>query len=382
MKNLGLYIHIPFCKKKCNYCDFYSCTSVEKTEKYVKSICKQIIMEAPLYKEHIFDTIFIGGGTPSLIDAESFTHLANTIKGNLRLADTLEFSIEANPGTITSEKLAAYKKSGVNRLSIGLQSTFDNELTTLGRIHDYETFLKNYNLAREYGFDNVNIDIMYALPSQNKDAFLTTLKRVIDLSPDHISAYALKIEENTPFGKIESKLALPDEDEEYDTYLSMCDMLSKNGYLQYEISNFSKVGYECKHNLKYWKSEEYIGIGPSAHSFFSGERYSYISNLDEYILELDEGVLPVKLLEENDENGHSSAKISKIDEYVMLKMRLSQGVCLEEFKALFGKNFEEVYPQMKAYLSTGHVVLENGAYKFTPKGFFVSNYILTDILSF
>ncbi len=382
MKKLGLYIHIPFCKKKCNYCDFYSCTSLDKIKKYIKSICSELKMEAPLYKDYTFDTIFIGGGTPSLIDSEDFKLLADTIKDNLSLAQDIEFSIEANPGTITGEKLIAYKESGVNRISIGLQSTFDDELNKLGRIHNYDTFLKNYNLAREYGFNNINIDIMYALPSQNKERFLETLKRVIELKPEHISAYSLKIEENTPFGKMKSALILPDEDEEYDTYLSMCETLSKNGYLQYEISNFSKEGYECKHNLKYWQSEEYIGIGPSAHSFFEGERYSYISNVDEYILELEEDVLPLKLLEENDKNEHSSPKISKTDEYVMLKMRLAKGVDLKEFRALFGTEFLEVYPQIKVYLDTGYVVLENGAYKFTPKGFFVSNYILTDILSF
>lgn len=382
MKNLGLYIHIPFCKKKCNYCDFYSCTNVDNIKRYIKSICKQLTIEAPLYKDYTFDTIFIGGGTPSLIDGEAFKLLADAIKDNFSLKEGFEFSIEANPGTITKEKLVAYKESGVNRISIGLQSTFDNELATLGRIHNYDTFVKNYSMARECGFDNINIDIMYALPEQNKGRFLETLKRVIELNPEHISAYSLKIEDNTPFGKIKSSLALPDEDEEYDTYLSMCEILSKNSYLQYEISNFSKKGYECKHNLKYWQSEEYIGIGPSAHSFFNGERYSYISNVDEYILELEEGILPIKLSEESGKNEHASPKISKIDEYVMLKMRLASGVDSKEFKAIFGVEFIEAYPQIKIYLNTGHIIFENGAYKFTPKGFFVSNYILTEILSF
>lgn len=382
MNKLGLYIHIPFCIKKCNYCDFYSCARTEKMKEYIAAICKQIIVEAPIYKDYTFNSIFIGGGTPSLIDSESFLLLTNTIKDNLSLTANFEFSIEANPGTITKEKLLAYKLGGVNRISIGLQSTFDDELKTLGRIHDYKTFLKNYNLVREYGFDNINIDIMYSLPSQKKEIFLKTLKRVMELAPEHISAYSLKIEEQTPFGKMKSSLILPDEDEEYDTYISMCALLSKNGYLQYEISNFSKEGYECVHNLKYWQSEEYIGIGPSAHSFFKGERYSYSSNMDEYILKIQENKMPLKIVEQNEENKHVSPQISKMDEYVMLKMRLSRGVDLNEFEALFGKKFIEAYPQINVYLKTGHILFEKGAYKFTPKGFFVSNYILTDILNF
>lgn len=377
MKKLGLYIHFPFCKRKCNYCDFYSCTSQEKSKEYITSLCQQLDIEAPFYKEYLFDTVFIGGGTPSLIDADDFERLSNKIKKSLTLSNDFEFSIEANPGTITREKLLIYKACGVNRLSIGLQSTNDGELKMLGRIHDYDTFLKNYNLARECGFDNINVDVMYSLPNQKTETFLETLHKVIRLSPEHISAYSLKIEENTPFGKIKSTLSLPDEDSEYNTYISMNELLSKNGYLQYEISNFAKKGYECKHNLKYWQSEEYIGLGPSAHSFFNGERYSYDSDLNKYVLKIKENLLPTKIKEE-----HETTTIPKIDEYVMLKLRLSSGINIEEFSLLFDKEFIDLYPKINKYLNTGHVIFENGAYKFTPKGFFVSNYILADILNF
>ena len=188
---------------------------------------------------------------------------------------------------------------------------------------------------------------------------------------------SLKIEENTPFGKIKSTLSLPDEDSEYNTYISMNELLSKNGYLQYEISNFAKKGYECKHNLKYWQSEEYIGLGPSAHSFFNGERYSYDSDLNKYVLKIKENLLPTKIKEE-----HETTTIPQIDEYVMLKLRLSSGINIEEFSLLFDKEFIDLYPKINKYLNTGHVIFENGAYKFTPKGFFVSNYILADILNF
>lgn len=381
MKNLGLYIHIPFCKRKCNYCDFYSCTSINGLKEYVSSVCNQINREAPLYKSYAFDTIFFGGGTPSLLGNDEFSLFVNTIKNNLNLTQGLEFSIEANPGTITKEKLLCYKENGVNRLSIGLQSTNDEELRTLGRIHSYDTFLKNYFLARECGFDNINIDVMYSLPNQTVSDFIKTLERVTLLNPEHISSYCLKIEENTPFGKMDY-LTLPDEDEEYNMYISMCELLAEKGYKQYEISNFAKNGYHCRHNLKYWLSEEYIGIGPSAHSYFEGKRYSYADNTDLYLRQINCGRMPSKICEQAEENTHSSPQISKTDEYVMLKMRLSSGVSREEFKAEFGKAFEDTFPKITDYLKTGHIVFENGAYKFTPKGFFVSNYILTEILNF
>ncbi|MBQ8546376.1 MAG: radical SAM family heme chaperone HemW [Clostridia bacterium] len=381
MKKLGLYIHIPFCKKKCNYCDFYSCTSIKGLREYISAICTQIEREAPLYREYLFDTIFIGGGTPSLLESNDFSLLVATIKSNLNLTQGAEFSIEANPGTITKEKLTCYKENGVNRLSIGLQSTNNEELKLLGRIHSYDTFLKNYQLARDCGFNNINIDVMYSLPNQKTNDFLETLKRVIALNPEHISSYCLKIEENTPFGKMEY-LPLPDEDEEYNMYISMCELLTKNSYDQYEISNFSKKGYNCRHNLKYWLSEDYIGIGPSAHSYFDGKRYSYIESTEQYIKQIKENQIPNKIYEQTEENTHSSPQMSKMDEYVMLKMRLSSGVNREEFESKFGEALEVAYPKITSFIQSEYIVYENGAYSFTPKGFFVSNYILTEILKF
>lgn len=382
MQKLGLYIHIPFCKRKCNYCDFYSCAKLDSIKEYVGAIVKQISIEAPLYKEYEFDTIFLGGGTPSLLEKEDFKKLACAIKNNLNLTQGLEFSLEANPGTITKEKLIAYKENGVNRLSIGLQSSFDGELKNLGRIHTYDEFVENFKLARDCGFENISVDVMYSLPNQTTENLIATLEKICSLHPKHISSYCLKIEENTPFGKIKDKLNLPDEDEEYKMYISMCECLNKHGYLQYEISNFAKQGYESRHNLKYWQSEEYIGLGPSAHSFFNGKRYYYNDDLSSYISSLSNGRLPQKQYDNNEKNIHSSAKISKEDEYVMLKMRLSQGINIEEFKARFEKDFIDSYPEIEKYVKSGHVVFSNGAYSFTPKGFFVSNYILTDILSF
>ena len=258
-----------------------------------------------------------------------------------------------------------------------MQSTDDKLLFMLGRIHSLKDFEASYYLARKNGFDNISLDLMYSLPNQTQEDFLRTLKKAISYKPEHISAYCLKIEENTQFGKIKDILVLPNEDEEYETYLDLVDTLEKNGYSQYEISNFSKEGRRSRHNMKYWLSNEYVALGPSAHSFFNGKRYSYNPSVQEYVDSIQNGIAPKKQFEE--ENRYS---LSKIDEYVMLRMRLSDGVSCEEFKGLFGKNLLCEYPRLEEFVAQGYVSCKNGAYSFTPKGFFVSNYILTEILSF
>ena len=375
MKNLGLYIHIPFCEKKCNYCDFYSIEGQKEKIKsdYIDALCIQIEREAEKYKEYVFDTIFFGGGTPSLISPNDMKRLMRKIKKHLHVDEKGEISIEINPKTVNEEKLIAYKETGINRLSIGLQSTDDKMLNCLGRIHTYSDFLETYNLARTVGFDNISIDLMYGLPKQSKDDFLRVLSEATALKAEHISAYLLKIEDKTPFGKIKESLALPDDDTEYEMYIEMCAYLGKNGYEQYEISNFSKNGLRSRHNLKYWQSEEYIGLGPNAHSCFNGERYSYKPNLREYMNSIFLGTLPERVAEERD------TYLSKVDEYVMLKLRLSDGISLFEFKNRFGKDFLAKYPSASKYLKSGHMELREDNCYFTPKGFFVSNYILTDL---
>ena len=373
MKALGLYIHIPFCKRKCNYCDFYSCTSTNKIKEYIDAISTQIEKEASLYTNCQFDTVFIGGGTPSLVSKNEIEILIKAIKNNLNLTQGAEFTIEANPGTLTEEKLLAYKNGGVNRLSIGLQSTHNDELKALGRIHTYEEFYESYKLARRCGFDNVSVDVMYSLPSQEKNDFLDTLKKVVGLKPEHISSYCLKIEENTPFAKM--NLDIPTDEAQYNMYISMCEFLEQNGYKQYEISNFAKDGHTSKHNLKYWQSEEYVGIGPSAHSYFNGKRYYYTSNLDDYINTISQGAMPKKEYEEE-------TNLSKADEYVMLKMRLSNGVNENEFYEKFSKELLDAYPQIIKYINAGYIEKKENNYHFTPSGFFVSNYILAEILNY
>ncbi|MBE6673627.1 MAG: radical SAM family heme chaperone HemW [Ruminococcaceae bacterium] len=377
MKKLGLYIHIPFCIKKCAYCDFYSlCHTKAKEEKYINALCKHIEREAPQYKDCEFDTVFFGGGTPSVLSVSSFNALVNTIKKHLNLTQGGEFTVEANPGTLTRDKLMAYKNAGVNRLSIGLQSTNDSELTVLGRIHTLSTFEESYYLARECGFDNISIDVMYGLPNQTLDNFSKTLDHVCDFAPEHISAYCLKIEDNTPFGKIKDTLILPSDEEEYQMYIFLCKELEKRGYKQYEISNFAKDNRRSNHNLKYWLSREYISFGPSSHSYYNGVRYSYPCDIDSYI-DQAEIKIPERVTEEQIE---PCLKMEQMDEYVMLKLRLVDGISEADFKSLFGTDFLNEYPSIEKFVKSGHVSHQNGIFHFTPEGFFVSNYILTEIL--
>ena len=331
--------------------------------------------EAHLYRDRSVDTVFLGGGTPSVLSVDSIEELFSAIKECFTLSENAEITLEANPGTLNREKLTAYRRVGINRLSVGLQSTNEGELCTLGRIHSLTQFAEGYNLARECGFDNISVDVMYGLPSQKIEDFAKTLDHVCDFAPEHISAYCLKIEENTPFGKMEDKLSLPNEDEEYEMYMLLCEKLKGFGYEQYEISNFSKKGYYSRHNMKYWQSLEYVGFGPAAHSYFDGCRCYYDRDIEKYIHK------PEKVFDcEND--GQSVAKIDKMDEYVMLKLRLCQGVREDEFFERFSTPFTVEYPLVNKFVESGHMVHENGAYRMNSKGFFVSNYILTEILHF
>ena len=376
--NTGLYIHIPFCVKKCNYCDFYSlgCPSKENMERYVSALCTHIKREAPLYKSRVFDTVFLGGGTPSVLPPELTKTLLTCLKSSLNISPNAEISVEVNPGTVTEEIARVYKENGVNRVSIGLQSVNDSELKMLGRIHTLSEFKESYRILRDMGIDNINIDIMYALPDQKTEDFIKTLDQVVEFKPEHISAYCLKIEENTPFYKVRDSLILPNEDEQYKMYLAMCEALEKSGYEQYEISNFSKKGHRCVHNLKYWLSKEYVAFGPSAHSYIDGVRYSYKDSINEYIEAVEGGSLPIKELESASE----LTREEKMDEYVMLCMRLKDGVSIEEFEARFGVSFKNRYKKLEMYVKNGYVTEKNGTFAFTPKGFFVSNYILSDFL--
>ena len=327
MKEIGIYIHIPFCKKKCDYCDFISyCNKENLIDEYIEKLKEEIKVELDK-KEYSIKTIYIGGGTPSLVDSKYIVDILNLIKEKYTLENT-EITIEVNPGTITESKLIDYKNVGINRLSIGLQETNNELLKEIGRIHTYEEFLETYNLARKVGFTNINVDLMIGLPNQSIANIKDSLNKIIELNPEHISVYSLILEEGTKiYKKYENKeIELPDEELERNMYWYVKNTLENNGYIHYEISNFCKEGYESKHNISCWNQEEYIGFGVNAHSYMDGIRYSNTESIEEYTNKANKIVHEKQTLEDMRK------------EYMLLGLRKIQGISVQEFKNKFGEN--------------------------------------------
>lgn len=327
MRDLGIYIHIPFCKKKCNYCDFisFSCYG-EKQNKYFEVLKKEI--EERKIDNRDISTIYFGGGTPSFPDSKYIVETLKTIRENYNIKQDCEITIEINPGTVSKEKLLDYKNAGFNRLSIGLQSTNDRLLKLIGRIHSFDDFLKTYNLARDVGFDNVNIDLMLALPTQKEEELVQSINDIITLNPNHISLYSLILEENTKlYEQIQNKeLELCDDELERKMYWRTKYLLESSGYNHYEISNFSKKGFESKHNLACWNQEEYLGFGLAAHSYLDNKRFSNSEKLEEYITENK-----IQVNEVQDD-------LAKRKEFMMLGFRKIKGVSISEFERRFRIN--------------------------------------------
>ena len=332
MKKIGVYIHIPFCKQKCYYCDFISFPNIEKMqEKYVQALLKEIENFIKENQELKIETIYIGGGTPSYIDSKYIEKILSLFnKKNL-----IESTIEVNPGTVNKEKLEDYKKAGINRLSIGLQSTSNRLLKQIGRIHKFEDFLNTYNLAKNIGFNNINVDLMIGLPNQNIADIKKSLEEVVKLNLTHISVYSLIIEENTPIAQMVEKgeLNLPDEEEERNMYWYVKNFLELQGYNHYEISNFSKKGYESKHNLDCWEQKEYVGFGLAAHSYINKIRYSNTEDLEKYIKNCEES-----RFNENKTIQEKQNHFTQEQEYMLLGLRKIDGVSIQNFKNKFGEN--------------------------------------------
>ena len=367
----GLYVHIPFCIRKCNYCDFCSFGSFDHPwrEEYIEQLCKEIYS----YKDKNLklDSIFFGGGTPTLLTADEFVKIHSAISHSFEILPECEFTIEANPKTVCKEMLSLYRSCGVNRISMGAQSIHENELKILGRAHNSYDIIDSYRLIRECGFTNINLDLMYGIPDQTMDSFSATLDQIIDLSPEHISVYGLILEKGTPFYKIKDRLSLPSDDAESDMYYLAIEKLAANGYSHYEISNYSRPGYECSHNKKYWLNNEFIGVGLAAYSFFDGYRYGNTADPSKYLF---------------DENNRLDY-LEKIDldalayEYVMLHLRLAEGFSLSEYKAMFGVDFHEGREDMIKRLSgLGYLTISEDNISLTERGFYVSNAILTELI--
>ena len=375
-KELELYIHIPFCEKKCAYCDFLSFPRGKDVQKqYVDKLLSEIEQKSGDFRDAEVPSVFIGGGTPSILEPSQIRDIMGCLRESFFIRKDAEISMEANPGTVNGDKLEIYRQAGINRLSFGLQSADNRELELLGRIHTWETFLLSYQRARECGFKNINVDLMSALPGQTVESWMETLRRTVELMPEHISAYSLILEEGTPFferyGDGRGEGLLPDEDAEREMYHRTKVYLKEQGYKRYEISNYAREGRECRHNIGYWSNVPYLGLGLGASSYVDGRRFRNEDDLSAYLggcpkARFDEEILSIRDMEE---------------EFFYVGLRLTSGVSLEEFENRFHIRAEEVYPGvMEKFVRDGAAVIENGRFRLTDYGMDVSNYVMAGFL--
>lgn len=383
-KPIELYIHIPFCVKKCDYCDFLSFAADEQTQKsYVAALQKELAFYGAKYKDRRITTIFIGGGTPSWLKEDYMQAIMETVYHYFSVEQDAEITIECNPGTVTEHKFEVYRRIEINRLSIGLQSVHNEELKILGRIHTFEQFLKTYDMARKHGFTNINIDLMSSLPGQTPDIFCDSLHRVLQLKPEHISAYSLIIEKGTPFYDLykfdavrqEAGMqteSLPTEEEEYQTTKMTQHILKEAGYHWYEVSNFAKPGYECRHNIGYWKRVDYLGVGLGASSLIDNVRYSNTRDLYTYLS------VPADSLHE------TAAQITRneqMEEFMFLGLRMRDGFYRDEFTQAFGIPIEAVYGDALNHLQQEELLLKReGRIYLTDKGMDLNNYVVAQFM--
>ncbi len=366
---LGIYVHIPFCLSKCGYCDF--CSFPDKKEvicAYCDELCRRMRGWSERARSRRVDTVYFGGGTPSLLPFAEVERLMSALRENFYIEETAEITFECNPATADREYFAALRALGVNRLSVGLQSALDTELELLGRAHGAKDFERCFFDARAAGFDNISADLMYGIPEQSEESLMYSADYLISLCPEHISAYGLTVEDGTYFAANRDKLHLADDDTQAKMYISLCKRLSQAGYKKYEISNFACDGFESRHNMKYWRCCEYLGFGVAAHSYFDGERFGNSRALDAFLrgenIEEERQVL--------DDDGRRA-------EFVMLRLRLTEGMDTAEYKKLFGRDFDGDF-SIEKYIAAGFMRREGTRLAFTENGFLVSNSILADIL--
>ena len=375
-KEMMLYIHIPFCVRKCAYCDFLSFAVEENTmQRYLEVLLREVKEKGKEYRSKTISSIFIGGGTPSLLSGAQVKMLMDSVRGSFSVQEGAEITIECNPGTLTEEKANAYYNAGINRISFGLQSSNDEELRLLGRIHTYHEFENSYNLARKAGFTNINVDLMGALPKQTKEGFLSSLEKVILHNPEHISMYSLIVEPGTPFYEKYSEGAsfeedLPSEETERGIYYAARDVLKVHGYEQYEISNFAKTGYACKHNLGYWERKEYLGVGLGASSLIENRRFKNTESLNTYL----KSVFSPNELQE--------LSISEqMEEYMFLGLRKTGGVSIKKFQNLYGKKIETIYGTWIQKMKKDGLLLEEGErLLLSLRGMDLANYVMQGFL--
>ncbi|MDM8296780.1 radical SAM family heme chaperone HemW [Enterocloster aldenensis] len=388
-KPMELYVHIPFCARKCFYCDFLSFRAPEPVhEAYSAQLIREIEAQGAFCREYQVTSIFIGGGTPSVMEPCLIADIMRALNYHFDVAEDAEITIEVNPGTLLHNKLHIYREAGINRLSIGLQSTDNQELRDLGRIHTFEEFLKSYQCARMVGFPDINVDLMSSIPGQTLESFKNTLKKVTMLKPEHISAYSLIIEEGTPFwdhygpgrAGTASFPPLPDEDTENRIYHLTRTFLGEQGYGRYEISNYAKPGHECRHNIGYWTEVPYLGLGLGASSYLGGCRFSNTGDMDMY-LGLDFAGTPEEALEQLHGPLQELSREARMEEFMFLGLRLTKGVSEIDFVAMFGIKLETVFgPVIDRLISNGLMEKNGVRLSLTEWGMDVSNYVLGEFL--
>ena len=374
-KRLGIYIHIPFCASKCGYCDFCSLPGKDKLmPHYQDALLIQLQESLPGMKEYLIDSVYFGGGTPSYYGSARIVELLRELKYSNRLMKDSEITVECNPDSVKRSEIAQLKKEGVNRISLGAQSANDALLRLIGRRHDWHQVELAVKRIRAAGIKNISLDLIYGLPTQTRQDWAETLSRALELKPAHISCYGLRLEEGTPmFEEYEGSPDLPTDDEQADMYLYAVDLLERQGYRQYEISNFARTGYESRHNLKYWRLGDYMGFGASAHSNIDMVRYAYTSNVREYISGVFDGT---DIIEEKEE----LTPFDRASEYLMLGMRTSGGISREEYMEVYRSSFDRLEETLEIFRDNGWAEENEGRWRFTPGGFLLSNPLIGILL--
>ena len=374
-KSLGLYLHIPFCRSKCDYCDFYSLAGQDdRMDDYQKALLRHIVETAPRAKRQVINSVYIGGGTPTWYGEKRLLELLGTVKKKFNLAKNVEIPLEANPDSVDLKTLRHLRRAGVNRLSMGMQSACDNELISVHRPHSFAQTEAAVEAARAAKIKNLNLDLIYGLPGQTGESWRKSVEAALTMNPEHLSCYGLTVEEGTPLAqRVARGERLPDDDEQAERYLWTVDRLAQAGYEQYEVSNFSKTGCQSRHNLKYWMGRPYIGIGAAAHSDFGGCRYSFVRDIERYI----RGVMgDERILDEMNE----IPQRERGSEYLMLRLRTTHGIEEWEYRREYYMNFDPIAVKLAEYEQRGWAVRAGRRWHFTPKGFLLSNRLIGELL--
>lgn len=375
-RHLGVYVHIPFCASKCGYCDFYSLAGCDgRMGKYQDALLRHIQEASSTMAPYYIDTVYFGGGTPSYYGARRIADAFNALKRAGKVLKSAEVTVECNPDSVRRRELSVLRKEGVNRISLGVQSASDDLLKIIGRRHNFAQVKKAVKAIRAEGFRNLSVDLIYGLPNQTKDDWAETLARVLELEPEHISCYGLKLEEGTPlYQRYKDSPVMPSEDDQADMYLYGVQTLALYNYGQYEISNFARRGFESRHNMKYWDLEDYLGFGPGAHSCIGDTRYSFVRDLEEYITGVTAGGNILDEYEKLDE-------LDRASEYIMLGMRRARGISGEEYHRIYRSDFAPIEEVLKEYEKDGWTKrLAEGRWCFTPTGFLLSNVLIGSLL--